>query len=230
MLLIAATRAVNPGVVRSNPRSANILLDAWQKSLWQASSTNGLTVYVEKQQVTWKECCVEYWFEKARKNMSRWSDRRDMTEESLKTALNPNKSGVLLYFQKKHIVLFNTNSVDYSETVCEIIIIWVFNVRRFLNTLNRLLYISTGLTGRGILSEANGVKFSTLDIDNDNERIIDWSERHGYGGWWYDNCGYLIPEGIYMTPGTFNDKSMHDKGILGNQSLKNLTYMFKRRV
>ena len=29
--------AVNQGVVRSNPSSANIIYDVWQKSLWQAS-------------------------------------------------------------------------------------------------------------------------------------------------------------------------------------------------
>ena len=30
------TRAVNPGVVSSDPSSVNILSDFWQKSLWQA--------------------------------------------------------------------------------------------------------------------------------------------------------------------------------------------------
>ena len=33
----AATRAVNLGVVSSNPSSPNILSEVWQKSLWQAS-------------------------------------------------------------------------------------------------------------------------------------------------------------------------------------------------
>ena len=32
-----ATPAVNPGVMSSNPSSANILSDVWQKSLWHAS-------------------------------------------------------------------------------------------------------------------------------------------------------------------------------------------------
>ena len=36
-----------------------------------SSSTNGLTVYVEKYPVAWKECCVEYWYEKVRKHTSR---------------------------------------------------------------------------------------------------------------------------------------------------------------
>ena len=44
-----------------------------------SSSTNGLTVYVEKQPVAWKECCVEYWCAKARKHMSRWTGCRDIT-------------------------------------------------------------------------------------------------------------------------------------------------------
>ena len=30
--------------------------------------------------VAWKEGCVEYWCEKSRKHMSRWTGRRDMTE------------------------------------------------------------------------------------------------------------------------------------------------------
>ena len=51
-----------------------------------------LTVNVEKQPVAWKVCCVVYWCGKTRKRMSRWTDRRDMTEKLLKTALNPNQS------------------------------------------------------------------------------------------------------------------------------------------
>ena len=93
-----AIRAVNARVVSSNPSSANIILDVWQKSLWQASFvfhssfTNGLTVYVEKQPVAWKECCVEYWCEKASKHMSRGTGLRVITENVLKTALNFNQS------------------------------------------------------------------------------------------------------------------------------------------
>ena len=35
------------------------------------SSTNGLLVYVEKQPVAWKECCMKCWCEKAKKHMIR---------------------------------------------------------------------------------------------------------------------------------------------------------------
>ena len=44
-------------------------------------------VYVEKQPVAWEDCCVEYWCEKTRKCISRWTGRRDITEKLLKTAL-----------------------------------------------------------------------------------------------------------------------------------------------
>ena len=50
-------------------------------------STNGLTVYVVKQPVVWKVCGVVSWSEKARKHMSMWTGRREMTEILLKTAL-----------------------------------------------------------------------------------------------------------------------------------------------
>ena len=45
----------------------------------------------------WEDCCVEYWCEKTRECMSRWTGRRDMTEKLLKTALNPNQSMLLRY-------------------------------------------------------------------------------------------------------------------------------------
>ena len=37
----------------------------------RSSFTNGLSIYVEKQPVAWKECCVKYRCEKARKHMNR---------------------------------------------------------------------------------------------------------------------------------------------------------------
>ena len=63
-----ARKAVDPGVLSSNPSS---VFDKSHKR--RSSVTNGLnrTVYVEKQPVAWTECCVEYWCEKARKHMSR---------------------------------------------------------------------------------------------------------------------------------------------------------------
>ena len=53
---------------------------------------------MEKQPVTLEDCCVEYWCEKAKKYMSRWTGRRDITKKLLKTALNPNQSIDFLYF------------------------------------------------------------------------------------------------------------------------------------
>ena len=48
--------------------------------------------FVGKQPVAWEYCYVEYWCEKTRKCMSRWTGRRDITTKLLKTALNPNQS------------------------------------------------------------------------------------------------------------------------------------------
>ena len=62
-----------------------------------SSCTNGLKFYVEKQLVAWRVCCVEYWWEKARKRMSRWTGRSDMTEKLLKNGVKPksiNKSAL----------------------------------------------------------------------------------------------------------------------------------------
>ena len=36
-----------------------------------SSTTNALTIYVVKKQVDWKDCCDEYWCQKARKHMGR---------------------------------------------------------------------------------------------------------------------------------------------------------------
>ena len=90
-----ATRAVNPGVVSSNPSSSYTFIPTFDKSRCDKRHsffTNGLIVYVVKKPVAWKVCCVVYWCEKARKYMSRWTGRRDLTEIMLKTALKLNKS------------------------------------------------------------------------------------------------------------------------------------------
>ena len=44
--------------------------------------------YVGKQPEAWKEYCVEYCLKELQKNMNRCTDRRDITEILLKTALN----------------------------------------------------------------------------------------------------------------------------------------------
>ena len=48
--------------------------------------------FVVRYMFAWEDCCVEYWCEKTRKCMCRWTGRRDITEKWLKTALNPNQS------------------------------------------------------------------------------------------------------------------------------------------
>ena len=85
------TQAVNPEVVSLNPVSANIIFRTFNKTQCykhHSPSTNGQTVYVEKQPVALKDCCVEYWCEKGRKQMDRWTGRCDMNERLLKSVLN----------------------------------------------------------------------------------------------------------------------------------------------
>ena len=53
-----------------------------------SSWTNWLTINVGKKLVDWEVCWVAYWCENARKHMSRWNGRRDMTERLLKTTLS----------------------------------------------------------------------------------------------------------------------------------------------
>ena len=75
-----------PRVVRLNPSSANIISDVWQKSLWRASFVfHQWVIIICGKAVAWKVCCVEYWCEKTRKHISKWTGRRDMTETLLKT-------------------------------------------------------------------------------------------------------------------------------------------------
>ena len=55
-------QAVNPDVVNLNPSSANVLADVCQKSRDRLNSypISGLTVYVEKKPLAWKDCFEEY--------------------------------------------------------------------------------------------------------------------------------------------------------------------------
>ena len=55
----------------------------------RSSSTNRLTVFVEKQPVAWEVCRVEYWCGKARKQTSSWTWRRDRTEQVLTNGDKP---------------------------------------------------------------------------------------------------------------------------------------------
>ena len=48
--------------------------------------------YEEKQPVAWKDCCVEYWCEKDRNHINKWTGRHEMTEKLLEMGLNPNQS------------------------------------------------------------------------------------------------------------------------------------------
>ena len=55
-------------------------------------SPMGLQSMCKKQTVRWKVWCMEYWCEKDRKYMSRWTGRRDITYFFFKRCLNPDQS------------------------------------------------------------------------------------------------------------------------------------------
>ena len=76
--------------------------------------------YEEKQSVSWKDGCVESFYEKALKDAYRWTGRRDMIETLFKTAFNPNqliiaddfiwnimRNEKIVYDEKVFICLFN---------------------------------------------------------------------------------------------------------------------------
>ena len=76
-----------------------------------SSSTNGLTVYREKQPVAWKVCSLQNLCEIVGKHISRWTGGRDMTANLLKTALN------------------SCQSINQSEKVKETsVYLWLINI------------------------------------------------------------------------------------------------------
>ena len=52
----------------------------------------------------------------------------------------------------------------------------------------------------------NGMKFSTMDVDNDNYSGVSCSSFRGYGGWWFSACGYTNLNGQ-------NDQNAGQSGI-----------------
>ena len=98
-----------------------------------SSFIDWLTVYTEKQPVTCKICCVEYWWEKARKHMSRLNGRRDITEKMLKTTLNPksiNRPILLLIvfistLAGTHLLFYHHHSGDRFRAILVFSFVWL---------------------------------------------------------------------------------------------------------
>jgi len=75
--------------------------------------------------------------------------------------------------------------------------------------------------------EANGMKFTTHDRDQDT-----WSSgncaQYFHGAWWFRDCGYEYPNGPYLTPGTSSSESMNYQAFLGrSESLRTMKIMFR---
>ncbi|KAI8499064.1 Fibrinogen- domains (FReDs) [Branchiostoma belcheri] len=55
----------------------------------------------------------------------------------------------------------------------------------------------SGTTGDS-MSVNNGMKFSTVDIDNDKWGYGECSQVNGQGGWWFNNCSHSFLNGRYL--------------------------------
>ena len=93
---------------------------------------------MEKQPVAWEDCCVEYWCEKTRKHMSWWTGHRDITETSLKMALNPNH---ILY---KHVLSRLNGLVRRTGSWTKPLTSeWILRFLFWHNLVKQALYIKT---------------------------------------------------------------------------------------
>ena len=74
----------------------------------------------------------------------------------------------------------------------------------------------------------NGQNFSTYDRDQD--QAPGNCAQYVHGAWWYNNCYYANPNGLYLTPGTTDDRrSVNYQAFRGNamESLRTMKLMFR---
>ena len=81
-----------------------------------------------------------------------------------------------------------------------------------------------------MLNASRGLGFSAKDIDRDVVDDVQCSITNGDGGWWFSRCTSVNPTGMYMQPGTNDERSMFNVNMLGYLSMKEMAVMFRRRV
>ena len=81
-----------------------------------------------------------------------------------------------------------------------------------------------------MLNASRGLGFSARDIDRDLDDHASCSIQHGDGGWWFARCTDINPTGMYMRPGTEDERSMFNYNMIGDLSMKEMAVMFRRRV
>ena len=132
------------------------------------SFTNGLIVYVEKQPVAWKVWCVEYWCEKAKKHMSRWAGRKDMTENNLKMVFYPNQSINQFNFYLQTLPYFLTKLFQKYETDCLKCLIIVSSAKMDTNSKTETVFLKC----------PNFVSFAKMDANSKTvSKLWNWSPK-----------------------------------------------------
>ena len=82
------------------------------------------------------------------------------------------------------------------------------------------------MNSRYALGYMNGMKFSTSDRDQDADSHACAQEFHG--AWWYKYCYVINPNGMYLTPGTYDVTSMNYLAFMDNhESLRSIKLMFR---
>ena len=81
-------RWFDPGLEKYSFRGLMIVIATGFIPLSPLSVVSTIVMWERKQPVAWKEYCAKYWLKEFQGSMVRCSDRRNITEILLKTALN----------------------------------------------------------------------------------------------------------------------------------------------
>jgi hypothetical protein len=72
-----------------------------------------------------------------------------------------------------------------------------------------------------------GMRFSTIDVDNDLRSGVHCAARDKFGGWWYRSCASVNLNGLYGTVSSFGG-AIYWLGWQGYIPKKTTSMMVKR--
>uniref|UniRef100_A0A1I8GX66 Fibrinogen C-terminal domain-containing protein n=1 Tax=Macrostomum lignano TaxID=282301 RepID=A0A1I8GX66_9PLAT len=91
-------------------------------------------------------------------------------------------------------------------------------------TLSSYLAASSNTSGDS-LTYHKGMKFSTMDRDNDLSGSSCSQSSGGNGGWWFNSCSMSNPSGVYYTSAVTSRGRMCWPHTDGNNALKSIRLM-----